>query len=220
MDSFQQDISSINEQENQEDNLRFIFADDYQKLDYLTDNIFWFDDLMVYFNFHHNFPQKLISRILKQNGFNITQFGISKRLKTLDKKLKFLIETPSIPQEIIDVLISILSPAKAELLTLFFKEKSFNYIQILTGENIMNRYKKIHKFLVKLDNILDPEEFVAEVEQFNKHSDIRSIITQRGFNTVKVFIHLVVSNSTSNNNKHFYSLHSSKIFDEYKSRRQ
>jgi len=214
---FKQDITSINKADNGfVDSIKLIFKDEYEKLTYLLDPLFWLDDMLVFLNYRYGFSQTAISAIFAQNGLSITQFGISKRLNTIDDKIKFMITVPVITQEMRDILIELVGVKNAEMIVLFLQEKSFNYIRILTGKIILYSFNKTKDSLKELYETKNPIEFVKKVKTLNPQSEISKYIEDLGFERIRYVISFILDLIELTNEKHFYSSHSSKMFDYYK----
>lgn len=167
MNSFDKDYlidvaSTVDNAVMEDEKLRDIIKDNYEYLAPYIDSLYYVEANIIYLNYVHNVPQVLIAEI-----FNMTQYGVSKRIMSALKRLSIFMSIPN--QDTADnynFLKKFLPNSRATAITMFYSLKTVHTVsRVLRASNltVTDVINDTMDFMLELQAITEPLEFKKKV---------------------------------------------------------
>lgn len=146
--------------QNEDDKLKDIIKENYEYLAPYINSLYYIEANILYLNYVHKVPQTVIADI-----FQMTQYGVSKRIVSALKRLSIFMSTPN--QDVADsfeFLKNIISNNEAMAITLFYSHKTIHTVsRVLRASNL-----SITQTLKRNLNMLRTLRDTADVVEFKK----------------------------------------------------
>lgn len=157
------DVASTLDNSGMEDEkLRDIIKDNYEYLAPYIDSLYYVEANIIYLNYVHNVPQVLIAEI-----FNMTQYGVSKRIMSALKRLSIYMSIPN--QDTADnynFLKRFLPNSRATAVAMFYSLKTVHTVsRVLRASNltVTDVINETMDFMLELQAITEPIEFKKKI---------------------------------------------------------
>ena len=166
------DVASTVEASDPEDEkLKDIIKDNYEYLAPYIDSLYYVEANIIYLNYVHNVPQSLIAEV-----FNMTQYGVSKRIMSALKRLSIFMSIPNQDTaDNYDFLKKFLPNSRATTITMFYSLKTVHTVsRVLRASNltVTSVIKETMELMLELQEITDVLEFKKRIFELKPRIEI------------------------------------------------
>lgn len=151
-------VEKLQTVEAEEDKIKDIIKDNYDYLAPFIDSLYYIEANIIYLNYVQGVPQEIIGNI-----FQITQYGVSKRIVSALKRLAIYMSIPDKDtSDSYHFLKKLIPNSEATAITMFYSLKTVHTVsRVLRASNItVTKVKEtVTKNLEELQDISEPLEF-------------------------------------------------------------
>lgn len=177
--------STVDTADTEDEKLKDIIKENYDYLAPYIDSLYYIEANIIYLNYVHNVPQSLIAEV-----FNMTQYGVSKRLMSALKRLSIFMSTPnSDTADNYDFLKKFLPNSRATAIVMFYSLKTVHTVsRVLRASNltVTETINEAMEFMEEIQDITEPLEFKKKILELKPsieldHEWLEALSEENGF---------------------------------------